>query len=318
MSQAEQVGDQAYAAAEAEAEERDWGTSQEDVQAYAQAAAAAGGAAACAAVSAGAAAPLCAYLASEIAGWVVDVCYDWFTDNEEAEAARQRRIDVKAHFASMAVSSELDRENQRVWNQYLDNLITLHSELWPGARWEGLDPNHPQARWQKAMLLLQLNGAPVTERFGEHTLLGLESVRTLWAELDRQGVATAHKTQWVTERAIQIYDQLLRAYTAAVLQLTTAKAGEQALGAAEAQQRTAARVGAKYARDEAPAPRTVFGSSEYRQRAAMTRARPGHNYIPPSEQSWLKAATAIGCTLAVGGALVWDARRGKSYLRRAA
>lgn len=70
-------------------ESRDFGTSKEDLQAYAEIGGAVGGAAACTALGAPAAAPLCAtvggFIAKAITGFVVDL----FDDEEEAERAKQ-------------------------------------------------------------------------------------------------------------------------------------------------------------------------------------------------------------------------------------
>ncbi|MHC4218171.1 MAG: hypothetical protein ACYSU7_06900 [Planctomycetota bacterium] len=312
---AQQVADQAYAAAESEADSRGWGTSQEDITAYATAAGAVAGAGACAAVGAAAAAPLCAYVAGEVVGWLTDTIGGWFYSDEEAEAARKRRAEVREHFRTMRVAVELDRENAREFNRMLDQLNALHAELWPGSRWEGLDPRHPQAEWQRAMLLLQLSGAPMVESFGDHTLLGLESVRDLWAELDSRGIGDAQKESWVTDRAEQIGGQLERAFNDAVLQLTTQKAAELAVGEAQAQADPGAAPSGKVSTMARFAARYQARAAE-REQETYQQTRPGHRWIPRSDRSWLKAATAIVPTLAVAAAVVWDARRKAGYLRR--
>ena len=68
----EQAAQDAAAGAYAEAEDRDFGTSVEDIAAYAQVAGAIAGAAACSAVGAAPLAPLCAWVVGELAGWMTE------------------------------------------------------------------------------------------------------------------------------------------------------------------------------------------------------------------------------------------------------
>jgi hypothetical protein len=309
MSDPAAIADQSYAAAAEEAEARDWGTSREDVNAYASAAGTAAGAAACSAVGAAAAAPLCGYIGGEVAGWISDTVQGWFTDDEEAEAARRRRAEVRAHFASMQVANELDRMNGQAFEALLEQLIALYSELFPGERWEGLDPDHPQARYMRAMLLMQQAGAPVVSRPGANfTAIGVESVRRYWAELDELGIADATKTTRVTERATEIYDALQRAYTACVLQLTTQRAAQFAAAEAEASQGAKDRIQARFAArytGAAPLPDTsryAPRSVKERDAHAETRSDP---YVPPRERAWWKAGAISGGAVVAAAAFSW-------------
>ena len=297
MSEAvEQIADAAYEAAEGEADSRDWGTSQEDINAYAAAAGAAAGAAACSAVGAAAAAPLCGWIAGEAAAWLADTIGGWF-DSGEAEAAAQRREEVRYHFAGMLAAVEYDRLLGGAFMRALDRLGALHAELWPDATWEGHDPNHPQAEWRPAMLLLQLHGAPLETRTGEHVMLGFPSVRDYWAELDARGVSDAGKVSMCATRAGELQGQLRRAYQASVIALGALRAAELAVQTAAGQRRTVERIGAKYtAQDEQE---SAFADRYIESSAAELASRAGSSpVVPRNEQSWLRAAGA--------GAAAWS------------
>lgn len=330
----QQAGEDAAAAAEAEAEERDWGTSQEDIEAYAQIAGAVAGAAACSAVGAAAAAPLCAWVAGAITEWFAGTVYGWFDNSAEVEAALERRREVRAHFASMKAASELGTLNGTAFQQMLDQLVAMHEELWPGERWEGLDPNHPQARWQRAMLMLQINGAPLQSYFGEHTLLGLASIPDYWWELQNQGMSDANKNTYVTNRAIEVFEQLERAYTASVIQLTAMKGAEWGFEEAAAQSGAASRAGQRiaeqfglgefagrasteeriaqqfglgqYAVTPPPLPSGRRGpmsmAAEENEQLSHAQTRGAHPRVPVSERAWSAAGWRTGAALgAVAG-----------------
>ncbi len=293
MPDASDIADQSYSAALEEAEDRDFGTSQEDITAYAEVAGTVAGAAACTAVGAGAAAPLCGYIAGELAGWISNTIGGWFSDNEEAEAARQRRIDIAAHFAQWRWATEIDRELGAEFQRYLDQINALHAELWPGARWEGLDPEHPQAEWQQAMLLLDVNGAPLESSRGQYVVLGLESMGQLWQDLQARGISDAAKKTWIEDRADAVYRDLQLAYNATVLQLTIQKAAARGLSDAQNMQgRSAveARFSAMYAAQREQT-RTALEVHE------QTRDAP---YIRSNDRSWGAAGWRLGVALGAG------------------
>lgn len=81
------AGEAAWTAFADEAAARNYGTSDEDLEAYGATAGAAGGAAACVAVGAAAAAPLCGYVGGKVGGWVVSL----FTGSSEEEERRRRQ-----------------------------------------------------------------------------------------------------------------------------------------------------------------------------------------------------------------------------------
>ena len=318
-SETEAAAEASADAALAEAEERDWGTSPEDIEAYAEVAGAVAGAAACSAVGAAAAAPLCAIVAGAITGWIAGTVAGWFTDSEEAEAAIQRRADVRAHFATAEVAEALNQENARSFNDYLDRLIALHSELWPGDPWIGPDPAHFQAQWQPAMLLLQLHGAPMEAREGIEVSLGIESVVEYWWELQNLGIGTDRKVALLTERAQEIFLALERAYNRSVLQMTTRTGAARGIAETERSEAARGRISDRIARTHGygiyatpDADPTVQPARDWAHTPAIdTPEAQAHYtgrrspYIEPARQSWPKAAAAIGGVALVGAGLAY-------------
>lgn len=321
MPAASAAGQDAYAAAEAEAEDRDWGTSRDDVEAYAAAAGTVAAAAACTAVGGAAVAGICGYLGGVLAEWIAGTVYSWFDNSDEVEAALERRRQVRANFAALGVAQELDRINQASFNQYLEDLIALHEQLWPGERWEGLDPSHPQARWQRAMLMLDVAGAPMVnnERNGV-IVMGLASVAEEWRRLDQLGVYNAAKATETTALAQQYFLELERAYMSVVLQLTTQAAADSAQTDVSASLRgkaaTVARFQQRFDLSLPPVPDARYRSSGINvsgfdgqdERIARSRTRYGA-FVPPELRSWKPAGITLGVSLAAAAGIGWAVHR---------
>ena len=295
------TGDATAGAVLDEAESRDWGTSQEDVEAYAAAGGAAAGAAACAAVGAAPAAPLCATVAGWASEFIAGTIYEWCTSSEEAERARRRRQEVRELHNRIAQIGAWQLLNGQMLDERIAALRELHSELWPDDPWVEESPSViPQQREvYPPILLLARFGMPTEPReFGDQVALGLPNLDEEWERL-RPEMSDETLFEMLQEQAIEISEGIERAYDRAVIDLTAQAAGDHAESRAR---RPSIRVVSP------PGRMTVFGAT-----AGVEPVGPGRVVVPSGARSLAGGALRVGAFVALAGAVAgvgaWRARR---------
>lgn len=285
-----------------EGEARDWGTDQEDVEAYAAAAGGVAGAAACAAVGAEAAAPLCSELGSWATEWIAGTIYEWCTSSAEAERARQRREDVRRLHNRIAQIEAWEMLNGQMLEERIAALRELHSQLWPDDPWETSQPDVVPAQRQvyPAILLLASHGMPTEPReLSGQVALGLPSLQAEWERL-RPEMSDETLFEMLQAEALEISEGIERAYDRSVLELTARAAGDQAEQRARRPQiRVVVRPPQRFG---------SFGAGG----AGVEPTGPGRVRIASSRQGALPALWRMG--VAIGGAgvasvIAWAVRR---------
>jgi len=287
------VGNTAAGAILEEGEARDWGTSDEDLQAYAGAAGGACGAAACAAVGQPELAPICGSVASWATEWVAGTLIEWCTSSAEAERARQRREDVRRLHNRIDQIGAWSVLNGQMLSERVDALVELHHHLWPDDPWEYDAPDiAPQQRGiYYAILLLAAHGMP-TESVtrGGYVHLGLPSMDAEWERL-RHEMSDEVLFDLLQAEAIETSERIGTAYDASVLELTARSAGDQSLS-----------------RLTHPTVRAVVQPGRRVNPFGETGVEPGPGRVrvPVSKRSWKAAflrgvpvlvVTAIGCVI---------------------
>lgn len=140
-----QIADSAAAASIAEMERRNFGTSKEDIEAYAETAGAAAGAAVCTAYGAAPVAPLCGAIGGAIAKWlaggVVDAWNAAFGNAEEWERYYKAKAETSAFFATLDAMTETENQLGGALNEATGRLVELFNRLNPerAGRWGGPD-----------------------------------------------------------------------------------------------------------------------------------------------------------------------------------
>lgn len=289
------TGDATANAVLEEAESRDFGTSSEDIEAYAAAGGAVAGAAACAAVGAAAAAPLCATLGGWAGEFIAGTVVDWCTSDAEAERARERRREVRQLHDRIRQIVAWETLNGQMLEERIAALRELHSELWPGESWESTAPDvHPaQREVYPAILLLASHGMPTEPREGNYLALGLPSLQDQWEAL-RHEMSDERLFEMLQTEAISISEAIERAYDRAVIELAAAAAGDRAEQRAT---RPQIRVVSP------PARRGVFG-------ADVETAGPGRVRVPDARRTYAAALWRLGIAFGAAGAGCLLARRG--------
>jgi hypothetical protein len=286
-----ETGDATASAVLEEAEARDFGTSSEDVEAYAAAGGAVAGAAACAAVGAAAAAPLCATIGGWAAEFIAGTVVEWCTSDAEAERARRRRQEVRQLHNRIVQIEAWDTLNGAMLTERVEALRELHSELWPDEDWVEASPDvAPQQREvYPAIVLLARYGMPTEPRErGGYLALGTPSLIVRWEELRRE-MSDETLFEMLQADAIEISEAIERAYDRAVIQLAAEAAGDGA----------EARARRPNIRQVSPPTRvTVFGAT-----AGVEPVGPGRVRVPRYAQSWKSAGMRLGGVLAACG--VW-------------
>lgn len=271
-----------------EAEERDWGTSSDDIEAYAEIGGAAAGAAACAAVGAAPVAPLCATVGGWAAGFIAGTIGDWCTSSAEAERARERRREVRRLHNRIDQIGAWTRLNGAMLDERIAALRDLHRELWPDDPWvsTAVDVLPAQREVYPAILLLAAHGMPTQPREGEYLALGLPSLDQRWEEL-RHEMSDETLFGMLEAEAIEISEAIERAYDRSVIDLTSQAAGDQA----------EQRAGRPTIRVVEPPPgrSRVFGEV-----AGVEQSGPGRVRVPSSRKSIGAASWRMG--VALGGA----------------
>lgn len=281
-----------------EAEARDWGTSQDDVEAYAAAGGAAAGAAACAAVGAAPAAPLCATVGGWAAEFIAGTLYEWCTSSEEAERARRRREEVRRLHNRVDQLGAWQLLNGQMLDERIAALRELHSQLWPDDPWVEESPQViPQQREvYPAILLLARFGMPTEPReFGDQVALGLPGLDEQWERL-RPEMDDQTLLDMLQEQAIETSEAIGRAYDRAVIDLTSQAAGDHAEARAS---RPTIRVVTP------PARMSAFGATE--------GVGPGRVVVAPGRRGFaaavLRAGPFVLLASAVAGVGAWRGRR---------
>jgi len=295
------TGDATAGAVLDEAESRDWGTSQEDVEAYAAAGGAAAGAAACAAVGAAPAAPLCATVAGWAAEFIAGTIYEWCTSSEEAERARQRRQEVRRLHNRIDQIGDWQRLNGQMLEERIAALRELHSQLWPSDPWVENSPSViPQQRevYPAIMLLSRFGMETEPREFGDQVAMGLPDLDAEWERL-RPEMSDATLFEMLQEQAVGISESIERAYDRAVIDLTAQGAGDSA--------ERRARV--PNIRTVRPAGRmSAFGAT-----AGVEPVGPGRVVVPAGNRSLVGGAVRVGAFVAIAGAAAgigaWRSRR---------
>lgn len=295
------IGEETAAATLETAEDRDWGTSSEDIEAYASTAGAVAGAAACSAVGAAAAASLCSALTGWAAGWVAETLTDWFTSSEEAERARARRREVRELANRARQIDSWESLNGQDLDERIAALRDLHSRLWPDDPWVSDAPDvlPGQRQIYPALLLLVSHGLRSEAREGQYLALGLPSLSAEWMQLQGE-MSDQVLFERLQAEAVEISESIDRAYDRAVLDLTAQAAGDRT---AERAHRPLVRT-VSAAREGGIGRRSAFGdvaSHELRHVHAHTRRTP---FVDPSRSGWKPAtwrlvATAGATTLGV-------------------
>lgn len=292
------TGDATASAVLDEAESRDWGTDQEDVEAYAAAGGAAAGAAACAAVGAAPAAPLCGTVGGWAAEFIAGTIYDWCTSSEEAERARRRREEVRRLHNRVAQIGAWQLLNGEMLEERIDALRELHAQLWPDDPWVEDSPSIiPQQREvYPAIQLLAGFGMPTEPReFGDQVALGLPDLDEQWERL-RPEMNDETLFNMLQEQAIEISEAIERAYDRSVIDLTAEAAGDQAEN-----------------RARRPGIRVVTPSSRMSAFGNVEPVGPGRVVVPTGRRSVLGAALrGLPFVLLAGGVAgvgAWRSRR---------
>lgn len=278
-----------------EGEQRDWGTSPDDIEAYATRAGEVAGAAACAAVGAEPLAPVCGTVGGWVAGYIAETLTDWFTSTEEAERARRRRAEVREMANRFAQIGAWEQLNGEMLNERIAALRELHSDLWPGESWESNQPDVAPGQREvfPAIVLLASHGMPTQPREGDYLALGLPSLSQQWAELQDE-MSDAALFERLQRQAVETSHAIERAYDRSVLELTARGAGDQA-------QSRAARPNIRVV-SQPPRRSTFFGAGE------VEPVGPGRVRVPRARQGWGSAALRLGGTLAATAAGVLLAR----------
>ncbi len=284
-----ETGDATATAVLEEAESRDFGTSSEDVEAYAAAGGAVAGAAACAAVGAAAAAPLCATVGGWAAEFIAGTLVEWCTSDAEAERARRRREEVRRLHVRVTQIEAWDTLNGSMLEERIAALRELHSQLWPDDPWveTSADVAPEQRDVYPAIVLLARYGMPTEPRErGGYLMLGTPSLIVRWEEL-RGEMSDETLFDMLQDDAVQISEAIERAYDRAVIQLTAEAAGDGA--EARARRPTIRQV-------SPPTRLTVFGAV-----AGVEPTGPGRVIVPRGAQSWKAAGLRIGGVAAACG-----------------
>jgi hypothetical protein len=279
------TGDATAGAVLEEAEDRDWGTSRDDVEAYAAAGGAAAGAAACAAVGAAPAAGLCATIGGWAAEFLAGTIYGWCTSSEEAERARERRREVRELHNRVVQIEAWDTLNGQSLQQRIDALRALHAELYPDDPWidEGPDiaPQHREV--YPAILMLARFGMPTEPRErGGVVMLGTPSLIAEWESL-RQQMSDAELFDRLETRGTEISEAIERAYDRAVIALAAEGAGDQA-------ETRATRPGIRAVTP--PLRSTIFGAV-----SGVEPTGPGRVVVPRAYRTWRGAAVRLGAVV---------------------
>lgn len=272
-----------------EAESRDWGTSSDDIEAYAEIGGAAAGAAACAAVGAAPVAPLCGTVGGWAAGFIAGTIGDWCTSSAEAERARERRREVRQLHNRIDQIGAWQLLNGQMLDERIGALRELHRELWPDDPWVSTAPDvyEGQREVYPAILLLAAHGMPTEPREGpQGVMLGLPSLDARWEELRRE-MSDQTLFEMLQTEAIEISEAIERAYDRSVIDLTAQAAGDQA----------EQRAGRPTIRVVEPPPgrSRVFGEV-----AGVEQSGPGRVRVPSSRKSIGAASWRMG--VALGGA----------------
>lgn len=297
-------------AAQDEANNHDYGTSQADVEAYASAAVGVAAAAVCGAISGGTLAVVCGWLGSTAAGWLAGKIYDWFSGDRMADYQR-RQAALAREMSSQALAWNLDAVTGQQLQTAVDDLRAMHDELYPGTTWT--DPGHVQADYRPAMLLLIDNGLaafamsrPVLDAQGADTgdsSLGCKSLIDYHFELDALGTQVDALDAAVRQRAQDESAAITRAYLNSVLVL-----GAQHL-VGEVQTRitghaTVISMPVRHANvigfDVHPATTTPAPAVTVRTVSALGTVAASNP--PEAKQGWLTASTVMAGSAAVGAA----------------